>query len=414
MSKNAYDQAFECLHESVEYGVLHLTTREFGRSVDINNRVLLNFSSCDYLALSHDERLKKGAIKAIEEYGVISSASHGYIKLKIYEEAEALMAPIFGKPVVVFPRTTLAHIGVLPTLVNADDIVLLDHQVHTSARLAASVLPSQGIHIETVRHSAMEALEKRIKELSSKYKRIWYLIDGVYSMYGDLLPYKELTELLNKYEQFRLYIDDAHGMSWNGENGRGVVLDKMDYHPNMVLVTSLAKGFGAGGGAVVCYDQKVAEYIVTCAPPLNFTLPVTPSMLGAIIESAKIHLSDEIKVRQNMLKERVSLFYTMAREYDLPILSDPITPIKFLATGKPDMCREICLNLMERDFFTNVSHYPAVPINNSGVRVVITAYQELEDITKLVVALKEEFEKALKKRDLTVHDILKHYKLIKP
>ena len=256
----------------------------------------------------------------------------------------------------------------------------------------------------------MDILEDRIRELSTRYKKIWYLADGVYSMYGDMLPHKRLQELLTRYEQFHLYVDDAHGMSWKGDNGKGFLLDKMPHLHNMVVVTSLGKGFGAGGGAVVCYDKKMAEYLVTCAPPLNFTSPVSPANLGAIIESAKVHLSDEIISRQKQLKEKIDCFYSKAKELNIPLLNDPRAPISFVATGKPDMCREICYNLMEKGFYTNVSHYPAVPLNNSGIRVVLNLYQNKEAILQLVTALKEEYDKSLAKRNLAVENITKHYK----
>jgi 7-keto-8-aminopelargonate synthetase-like enzyme len=409
-----FDQLYSAMHSSIELGIMHLTTDDLGfngDSVSIDGRSYLNFTLCDYLALSQDNRLKNGAIYAIEKYGVYTAVSKSYIKLNIYAEAENSLAKIFQKPTILFPRTTLAHIGVLPVIVDSSDAVILDQQVHTSVKLASDLLKGSGIHIETIKHSRLDILEDRIKELQVKYKKIWYLVDSVYSMYGDVLPCDGLVVLLNKYNNLRVYVDDAHGMSWIGENGKGLLLNNIPYHPNIIHVSSLGKAFGAGGGVVVCYDDQIRDRLVTCAPPLLFTSPVPPATLGAIVESSKIHLSDEITIRQNELKKRIDLFYRISKEFNLPVISDPSTPIVFIATGKPDMCREICSNVMDQGFYINASHFPAVPLNNSGIRIVISLYHSEEDIIALVNVLKHEFEKSLKKRNLLIFDIIKQYKV---
>ena len=81
-------------------------------------------------------------------------------------------------------------------------------------------------------------LERKIQQVRDKYTKIWYMIDGVYSMYGDVAPLDELNELAKKYPNLHFYVDDAHGMSWAGKNGAGCVFEKFktnnksfsDYH----------------------------------------------------------------------------------------------------------------------------------------------------------------------------------------
>jgi 7-keto-8-aminopelargonate synthetase-like enzyme len=414
MKKKFYELVSQTMQTAKDLGIGYLTTGSEGftsNSVKINERSLVNFSLCDYLALSQDDRVKEGAIKAIRDFGVYTAVSKSYIQLKIYHEAEEYLSWIFNKPVLLFPRTTLAHMGVLPVITDPDDAIILDHQVHTSVRIGADLLKTYGCHIETIRHNRTDILEERINDLKYKYKKIWYLADSIYSTYGDILPYMELSRLLNQYEQFRLYVDDAHGMSWQGENGKGYLLNNLPYHQNMVVISSLGKGFGAGGGIAICSDETMKDNLSKCAAPLIFTSPVDPPTLGAIIESTKIHLSDEIYVKQAGLKKKVDLFNSTARELDLPLINDPESVIMFIASGKTDMCAELCSNLMQRGFYASPSHYPAVPLNNSGVRIVITLYQSEEDIIKLLNTLKEEYDKALDKRGLSVESILSNYKI---
>jgi 7-keto-8-aminopelargonate synthetase-like enzyme len=256
----------------------------------------------------------------------------------------------------------------------------------------------------------LDILEDKIKVLSKKYHKIWYLTDGIYSMHGDEIPAKELKFLLDKYEQFRLYVDDAHGMSWKGKNGNGFLLSEIDYHPHMILTTSLGKGFGAGGGVTVCFDKETQNKLSACSPPLMFTSPVSPATLGAISESAKIHLSPDIYIMQDELEYRINYFRVTANELELPIIDNSQTPIFFIATGKPDMCCEIGNSLMKRGIYINGGVYPSVPFNCSGIRAVLSLNHSLTDIKNLLVAIKEEYEIALKKRGLQLSDILKHYK----
>jgi 7-keto-8-aminopelargonate synthetase-like enzyme len=416
MSNNFYDQVYSLIQSTSELGVCHITADSVGtlsNIAHIKGKEYKNFSLCDYLALSQDARLKEAAIKAIEQNGVYTPVSKTYIKLKIYEDSENYLGQLFNKPAVIFPRTTLAHIGVLPVITYAQDAILIDHQAHTSMRIATSILQASGYYIETVRHNRIDLLEEKILELKTKYSKIWYLSDSVYSMYGDTLDYEGLDRLLDTYEQFHLYVDDAHGMSWDGENGSGFLLNKLKYRQNMVLITSLGKGFGAGGGAAICYDEKIRDRIVKASLPLIFTLPVSPANLGAIIASAKIHLTNEIYSKQAELKEKINLFYSLANELKIPLINDPNTPVVFVATGKPDMCRDISINIMKRGFFVNISHYPVVPLNNSGIRIVLSNHNSLEDIKELIYVLKDEYDKALNKRNLDVSDILKHYKIQK-
>jgi len=105
------------------------------------------------------------------------------------------------------------------------------------------------------------------------------------------------------------------------------------------------------------------------------------------------------------------MFNSLARAVGLPVINDPKSVIVFVASGKTDMCAELCSNLMKRGFYTSPSHYPAVPLNNSGVRIVITLHQSNEDIKQLVNVLKDEYDKALQKRSLTVESILSQYKV---
>ena len=370
-----------------------------------------NFSLCDYLNLSNDERIKRAAADASMKYGVYTAMSRTFMKLSIYEEAEQIVSEIFGFPVLLLPRTTLSHITVMPIIVDRKDAILLDHQVHTTVRIAVDMVKSYGIHVETIRHNNMEMLEKRYNELEKDYNKIWYLTDGVYSMFGDTIPVDKVKVLLKKLKKLYLYVDDAHGMSWTGEKGKGLFLSKTDYEEKMFLVTSLGKGFGAGGSAVVCHNQEIKDKIEILGTPLMFTSPVEPATLGAIIASAKIHLSDEITERQNRLKELIDYFYKSAKELDLPVVDFTPTPIVLMGTGKPDAALMFGENLFKNKIHVTGAIYPAVPYNNSGVRVIINLTQTKKDIDKILSVFKETYTDIYNNKGIDKESILKNFKL---
>jgi 7-keto-8-aminopelargonate synthetase-like enzyme len=305
---NLLNIVFNVITDGKNSGILHLDVSDEilnDNYITINGISAVNFSSCSYLGLEFDERLKEGAAKAIRNYGTQFSASRAYLSSYHYRILEAKFNQIFDGYCMVAPTTTLGHIATLPVIISDKDAVILDHQVHNSVQTAAQLLKPKGIHVELIRHNRMDLLEERIIELSKKYDKVWYLADGIYSMYGDGSPVNKVYQLLDKYEKFHYYVDDAHGMSCYGKHGRGYVLQKKKIHERMVLAISLAKAFATGGAVMVFANPELANYVRTCGGPMITSGPMQPAALGAAIASADIHLSKEIKDMQNDLHDNI-------------------------------------------------------------------------------------------------------------
>ena len=235
-----------------------------GTSIGLNGEKTNLFGSCSYLNLEIDKRLKTAAKEAIDTYGVHFSSSRAYVSLPLHSELENLLTKVFGGPTVVALSTTLGHMANMPIIVGKNDAVILDQQVHNSVQMATRVVAASGTHVEVVRHNNMNQLDQKIESLKEKHDKIWYMADGIYSMYGDACPIAEIFVLMEKHEQLHLYVDDAHGMSWAGENGKGYILDLVGIHPRMVFTTSLGKGFGTSGGATVFPNKEMADLVRNC------------------------------------------------------------------------------------------------------------------------------------------------------
>lgn len=377
-----------------------------GHTVQINGKSLFHFATTSYLGLEYDSRLKDAAISAIQKYGTQFPLSKTYISHPLYHELETKLQTMYGMPAIVSKNSTLGHLAVIPTLVKDEDGVILDHQVHWSVQNACQLLKLRGIPVDMIRHSNIQMLEDKIKELSSKCKKIWYMGDGVYSMFGDYALVQELIELCKKYPQLQLYFDDVHGMSWRGKNGTGFVLDILKVLPeNVFLMGTLSKSFGASGAIFLCANEKLYERIKNFGGPLTFSAQLEPASVAAAIASADIHLSPEIILLQEDLAQSISYFNSLISETLLPMIEPNSSPVFYLGTGKPLTAYRLVQRLYNEGFFVNPGLYPAVPVKNTGIRITISRNNKQDDIKGLVEAMEYHFPKVLEETSNSLEKI---------
>ena len=399
-------------------GIAHLSTQDerfSNNSIKINNNITANFGSCSYLGLEFDERLKRGSIEATERFGTQFSSSRAYVSLGLYDQLEQLFRQMFGgNYALVTPTTTLGHIAAIPVLVRDEDAVILDHQVHSSVQGAVNMLKARGIHVDMIRHNNMEMLEQKIIDLKSKYRNIWYMADGIYSMYGDGAPIKHIHALLDKYDQFNFYVDDAHGMSCFGPNGSGYVLQQAPMHRKQVLAVSLAKAFATGGAVLVFPTLAQYQLVRSCGGPMITSGPMQPGNLGAAIESAKIHLSSEINGLQEDLTENIKFTNLMLKKYGLPVVHETDSPVFFVGVSLPKIANSIIRKMVQDGYYLNLGIYPAVPLKNTGIRFTITRLHTFEQIENMIARLAYNFEKTLLEEEFEVGKIYKAFKMDSP
>ncbi|NOY55490.1 MAG: aminotransferase class I/II-fold pyridoxal phosphate-dependent enzyme [Actinobacteria bacterium] len=343
-----------------------------GDTITINGRRLLNFGMASYLGLNLDPRLKAGAIDAILRYGPVYSSSTAFTSLPLYTALEERLERMFEGHVVIAPTTTLAHLAALPLIVTVGSAVLIDAQAHESLRLAAQILRASGSSVSAVPHNDMEALADAVKRSSSP--SVWYLADGVYSMFGDLAPLHEISALMDRFPNLHVYLDDAHGFGWAGTHGRGYVLANVPIRERMVVAGSLSKSIGAGGGALVFADESTARRVRTLGGTMTFSGPLHPAELGAALASVDIHLSGEHAVLQSRLLAQIELTRGLLVERGLPVVGVADSPVWFIRIGTSGDTIEVAKRLQSDGFYVNPSGYPAVPVGYAGVRLTNTLY----------------------------------------
>jgi len=371
----------------------------------------VNFGSCSYLGLEFDARLKESAKEAIDRYGTQFSESRAYVSLKLYQDLEESFERIFEQPIVIVPTTTLGHLSNLPVLVRDEDAIIMDHQLHNSVQSAVSPLKARGVYVELVRHNRMDQLEDKVKTLRAKYRKIWYMADGVYSMFGDNCPVDELYSLMDRYAELHAYVDDAHGMSIHGKHGRGWVLNNRPMHPKLIMATSLAKAFATGGAVMVYPDVEQARKVRTCGAPLLSSGPMQPATLGAALASAAIHLTPEIYELQSELHERIKYANLMLAKYGMPAVSKPDGAVFFVGVSLPKLAYNMVKRLLDAGYYVNLGVFPVVPMKQAGIRFTITRLHTFTQIEQMIATMAEELPKALREEGMTMEDIYKAFKM---
>lgn len=372
-----------------------------GGHVVIDGRKVLNMGSCAYMGLNVDQRLKQGAIEAIERFGPVFSSSTAYTSVPLYTRLEQQLEEIMGCRVLVPTTTTLGHFAFLQVAPESGDVLIVDAQAHASLHLAAHLPQAQGIGIWAVPHNDPSELEEAILRAEADGAgRIWYVADGVYSMYGDTFLSGELLSLLDAHPSLHVYIDDAHGFSWFGYHGCGLVRDGVGLHPRVIIAASLSKSFGSGGAALAIPDEDLADRIQVASGTMTFSGPLHPAELGAATVSAEIHLSDEGADRQAELMCQIRLMRQLLAGARVPVADTSLTPIWYVPVGPAQAAIDLGRKLLDAEIYTNVALFPAVPHGMAGLRFTQTLYHSDADLMRFADTLGELLPEVLSDRNV--------------
>lgn len=372
---------------ALEAGLIGVRVGEFEPPfvTTVDGQKLLNFSHCCYLETSTHPAVVDAAVEATRTYGVQLSVSPTYMAVDLYDELAGRLAEVTGRVAVVASTTTLGHFGTLPGLVDPDSLVVVDRQAHNSLQMTCRMLAGSGVEVTHILHSDLEALESLVA--SAPGRPVWYVADGVYSMFGDVAPFAGLRELADRYENLWIYLDDAHGLGWSGLNGRGLALEALGDHPRVVVIAGLSKSWGAGGAVVALPSEELAAKARFSPGPFMFSGPLKPAELGAAIASADLHLSAALDTRRSHLYALMDHVRREAARLGLQLVDDADTPIFFVRVGDADRAIATAERLRLDGFFVNVSAYPVVPRNQAGIRFTLTSALTTGQVSDMLAAL---------------------------
>ena len=258
---------------------------------------VLMFGSNSYLGLSDDPRLKEAAIKAIEKYGSSCSGSR-FLNgtLDIHEELEAKLARFVGKDEAVTYSTGFqVNLGVVSCLGFRGGFTFLDSLDH------ACIIDGSRLGFTQVRkfaHNDMDSLEKKLRATPrSAYKFI--VVDGIYSMEGDIAKLPKIVELCKKYNAC-VMVDDAHALGVIGENGSGTASHFGLTAETDLIMGTFSKSFGSLGG-FIAGDHTVINYLKHNSRSLIFSASMTPAAVAAASTALDIMINEPER-RENLWK----------------------------------------------------------------------------------------------------------------
>ena len=334
--------------------------------VTINGKRLLMFGSNSYMGLTNDPRVKEAAKKAIDRYGSSCSGSrflNGTSCLHI--ELEEKLADHVGKEsALVFTTGFQTNLGTVSALTGRNGVLILDELDH------ASIIEGSRLSFSRVlkfAHNDMKDLEEILKSVQGdKIKMI--VIDGIFSMEGDICNLPEITRLAEKYEAL-VMVDDAHALGVIGELGKGTA-DHFGLTDSVDLIMGTFSKSLASVGGFIASTSEIVNYLKHHSRPMIFSASIPPSAAAAAI--AALEIIQQEPERQEALWSNTAYLANALQErgFDINTSETPIIPIYIRDNY---LTFQFTQQLFEEGIFVNPVVSPAVRSDSSLVRISLMA-----------------------------------------
>lgn len=360
---------------------------------DANNRLVVretghefvNMCSVGYLGLNHHPAIIQGAIDALQEaqatWLVVSTTR---IRHNLLVQMEEELGELFGAHILPGTSCTALTAGILPLiasghLTDGEPLVMVfDRFCHFCMSYVKPVCAEETL-VLTCDHNDLEYLE----EICRKYPRVAYVADGAYSM-GGAAALAGLKDLQERYGLF-LYIDDSHSLSIMGEHGEGFVRSQLEMNDRTVIVASLGKGFGTGGGIAMLGNRPMFEFLHRHAGPVGWSQNMSLPLVGASLASAALHRTPELAELQRRLQENIDHFDEV---FPTPFAGNGL-PVRRITVGEADDAVRLSAELFERGFYSSAVFFPIVPRGQAGLRIMLRADLTTEKIDEFAAHVKD-------------------------
>ncbi|PIQ37977.1 MAG: 8-amino-7-oxononanoate synthase [Lysobacterales bacterium CG17_big_fil_post_rev_8_21_14_2_50_64_11] len=347
----------------------------------IEGRETILAGTNNYLGLTFDPACIAAGKKALDEFGTGTTGSRmANGSFALHQALEAEMAAFYGqRHGMVFSTGYAANLGMLSALLGAGDAVLLDADAHASLYDGCRM---SGAQIFRFRHNDTAALESRLRRLGEQSRRALIVVEGLYSVFGDVAPLAEMIKLKHAYGAY-LLVDEAHSLGVYGATGRGVaqaqgVEDDVDF-----TVGTFSKSLGATGGYCVS-NNPVLPLIRYTSRPFIFTASASPSVVATTREALRqVRERPELRTRIWANANRLyAAFQEMALQLGCSVPS-PVLAVRFSQRDEAFACWQ---GLIEAGVYTNLMVPPASPDGSSLLRVSVSAAHTPEQVEQIIAA----------------------------
>jgi 8-amino-7-oxononanoate synthase len=365
-----------------------------GPIVAMEGRERIMLGSNNYLGLTGDERVKDAAREALERFGTGLTGSrflNGTLSLHL--ELEQELADFMGtEAALVFTTGYLANTGAIATLLGPGDTVICDSGDHASILDAVSMSRAR---IRPFRHNRLDKLESMLKRAETDGGGVLVVVDGVFSMEGDLAPIPDIVALCRDHGA-RLMVDEAHGVGVLGARGAGTC-EAMDAEDDVDLrMGTFSKSLASCGG-FIAGPADVIDFLRVQSRSFMFTAAAVPAAIGAARGALEIVRSDEgpqlmAKVLDNaryLHDGLADLGYAVMEPQRLPDSSDVITPIVPVLVGDDWKAVMLWKALYDAGVYVNVAIHPAVQRGRALLRTSVMATHEREHLDRALGIFEE-------------------------
>lgn len=353
-----------------------------GNRIMVNGRPMIMVGSNNYLGLADHPKVKEAAEKAIDRYGVGTCGSRFLTgTIDLHEELEKRLAKFMKKEAAVtFSTGMQTNFGIIATIAGKGDAIIGDRMNHASI-IDACRLSFAEVH--KFKHNDMKDLERVLASLRPGIGKL-IVVDGVFSMEGDIADLPGIVSLAKKYKA-RVMVDDAHAIGVLGEHGRGTAEHFGLESEVDIIMGTFSKTFASIGGVVVG-EKKVVSYIKHHARSLIFSAAATPASVASVLAVLDI-LETQPGLRKRLweITTRMRTSY-QAMGYDTGPSQTPIIPILIGDDEKGFMLWKL---LRDEGIFTTPVIYPAVSQGHALIRTSYGAGHTDEELDAILAAFEK-------------------------
>ena len=360
------------LQESGLYPYFKPITDSEGTVLVIEGQQKLNMGSNNYLGLTHHPKVLEAGKRAVDRYGAGCTGSR-FLNgtLDLHEELEARLAELFGKEdALVYSTGYQANLGMISGLVGRNDVALLDKCDHASIVDGARLAYGSTVRFEHSDLGQLEVLLERHRD-----QGLLIIVDGVYSMEGDIAPLPALAALAHRYGA-ALAVDDAHSLGVLGPRGDGTSAHFDCTEQVDMIVGTFSKSLASIGGFVAA-DEPTIHFLKHNSRPLMFSAALPPFSVASVIAALEVMLEEG--ERRDSLWANTHHFQKGLADLGFNLLETE-TPIIPVVIGPDETTFLFWRRLFEEGVFTNPVVAPAVPPGEGRLRASLIATHTADQI----------------------------------
>ena len=380
-----YDLPQKMMEKGV-YPYFRVIESKQGTEVEMDGHQVLMFGSNAYTGLTGDERVIEAGVKALRQYGSGCAGSR-FLNgtLDIHVQLEKELAEFVGKDeALCFSTGFTVNSGVIPQLLTRNDFIICDDRDHASIVDGRRLSFAKALHYK---HNDMKDLDRCLRKCPRNTVKL-IVVDGVFSMEGDLCKLPEIVELKHKYDNVVIMVDEAHGLGVFGRQGRGVC-DHFNLTNEIDLIMGTFSKSLASIGGFIASDKVIINYLRHTSRTYIFSASDTPAATASALEALHIIQNEPQRITALWDVTNYALMKFREAGFEIGDTESPIIPLYVRDLEKTFI---VTKRAFEEGVFINAVIPPACAPQDTLVRFALMATHTKEQVDRAVVALTKVFK----------------------